>query len=457
VLAVLTPEEMAAVDRDASEPTEVLVRRAAGAVARRALGLLGGGYGRRVVVVAGPGNNGADGRVAAELLGRAGVRVAVVDALDGGLDLPEADLVIDAAFGTGFRGAYEAPDPRGAPVLAVDIPSGVDGTTGLASGAPGVAIETVTFAALKPGLLLGDGPALAGLVTLANIGLEVGRARTHLVEDDDIVAWVPARPTSSHKWRHAVCVVAGSPGMTGAAHLCAAGAMRAGAGYVQLCSPEGAAASGDHPPPLEVVGRPLQGDDWSASVIAGSDRFAAVAIGPGLGTDRATIREVRAVVAGLPRPLVVDGDGLTALGEDAASLLRARSSPTVLTPHDGEFARLSGSPPGEDRIAAARDLAVSCRSTVLLKGPTTVVADPDGSVLLVRAGDERLATAGTGDVLTGLVAAHLALGAPPARAAAAAAQLHGRAAMLGPRLGLVASDLPALVAGARTFLAGRSA
>lgn len=451
MIPVLTPEEMGAVDREAPEPVEVLVRRAAGAVARVAVQLMGGTYGRRVVVVAGPGNNGADGRVAAGLLAARGVRCVVVDALEPPDRLPCADLVVDAAFGTGFRDRYELPSVDGAPILAVDIPSGVHGLTGVASGSPGRALATVTFAALKPGLLLGDGPAYTGVVQVADIGLDVGRATVHLVEDADVAAWVPERSVDAHKWRHAVRVVAGSPGMSGAAHLCVAGALRAGAGYVQLCAPgaEDRTAWSEHAPPLEVVGHPLDAESWSSEVIGGSGRFAAVAIGPGLGRAEATVREVRAAVAAVPRPLVLDGDGLHAVGADAPFLLRDRPAPTVLTPHDGEFEQLTGQPPGPDRLAAARSLAERCRSTVLLKGPTTVVADPDGTALLVRSGDERLATAGTGDVLTGVVAAHLALGAAPLHAAAAAAQLHGRAAQLGPRHGLIASDLPDLLPLAR--------
>jgi ADP-dependent NAD(P)H-hydrate dehydratase / NAD(P)H-hydrate epimerase len=448
MIPVLTPEEMAAVDRAAPEPTEVLVRRAAGEVARAAVLSLGGTYGRRVVVVAGPGNNGADGRVAAELLRRRGVRVTVVDAKDAPEVLPSADLVIDAAFGTGFRGTYEFPDPSGAPVLAVDIPSGVDGLTGRAAGRPARAVRTVTFAAVKPGLLLADGPDHAGEVTVADIGLDVSGARAHLVDDPDVPAWVPSRAGSAHKWRHAVRIVAGSPGMSGAAHLCAAGALRGGAGYVQLSSPGDPSdvQRGDQPPPLEVVGVPLDPRAWASEVIGGSGRFAAVAIGPGLGRSDDTVREVRAAVAAVPRPLVVDGDALWALGTDAPFLLRDRPGPTVLTPHDGEFERLTGRGPGDDRVDSARTLAAACRSTVLLKGPTTVVSDPDGTVLFVRAGDERLATAGTGDVLTGLVVAHLALGADTTRAAASAAHLHGRSAELGRSRGFTASDLPDLVA-----------
>ena len=173
MIPVLTPQEMGAVDAAAPEPVEVLIRRAADAVARAAVEVLGGAAGRRVVIVAGPGNNGGDGRVAGELLARRGAKVEVHGVDDAPDVLGPADLVIDAAFGTGFRGTYDFPDPDGAPVLAVDIPSGVSGSTGRASGTPAPAVRTVTFAALKPGLLLGDGPRLAGQVSVADIGLDV--------------------------------------------------------------------------------------------------------------------------------------------------------------------------------------------------------------------------------------------------------------------------------------------
>ena len=184
MIPVVTPEEMGEIDRAAPEPTEVLVERAGAAVARAASRMLGGTYGRRVVVVAGKGNNGADGRAATARLRARGVGVAVVDAADALDRLPVADLVIDAAYGTGFRGTYAFPDTGGMPVLAVDIPSGVDGLTGRAGGAPARATATVTFAALKPGLLLGDGPDLAGEVELADIGLDVARSDIGFVTDE---------------------------------------------------------------------------------------------------------------------------------------------------------------------------------------------------------------------------------------------------------------------------------
>ncbi|MDP8987967.1 MAG: bifunctional ADP-dependent NAD(P)H-hydrate dehydratase/NAD(P)H-hydrate epimerase, partial [Actinomycetota bacterium] len=237
MIPVVTPEEMAAVDAAAPEPVGILVRRAGGAVARAAVQALGGAYGRRVVVVAGKGNNGADGREAARRLRRAGARVTVLDAGGDHTEVPPCDLVIDAAYGTGFRGDWRPPHPRGAPVLAVDIPSGVDGRTGEASPEVLAAVRTVTFAALKPGLLLGRGPDLAGEVVVADIGLDVGRAKAGLVTDGDVGGWLPSRPRQTHKWRSAVWVVAGSPGMSGAATLAARGALRAGAGYVRLSTP----------------------------------------------------------------------------------------------------------------------------------------------------------------------------------------------------------------------------
>jgi hydroxyethylthiazole kinase-like uncharacterized protein yjeF len=439
VIPVLTPEEMKAVDRAAAEPVEVLVARAGAAVARAAIAMMGGSYGRRVVVVAGKGNNGADGRTAADRLRRRGARVAVVDVADQPDRLPPADLVVDAAFGTGFRGDYRAPDHGGAPVLAVDVPSGVDGLTGEAGAGAVRATGTLTFAALKPGLLLGAGPDHAGRVSVADIGLDVSRSTIGVVESADVASWLPPRPRDSHKWKTAIWMVAGSPGMSGAADLASRAAMRSGAGTVRLGSPGGHVA----PRFPEVVGRPLAETGWDADVAADLDRVKAVVLGPGLGRSDAVRTAVRRLLAVARVPVVVDADALFALGalEDPVRVLRARPGPTVLTPHDGEFTRLTGCPPGPRRISAVRHLAATTGATVLLKGSTTVVADPAGNVLLTMAGDARLATAGSGDVLSGVVGALLAQGLDGPSAAAAGAFVHSAAAGLGWRRGLVAGDL----------------
>ncbi len=443
---VLTPDEMAAVDAAAPEPVDVLIDRAAAAVARSARRMLGGTYGRRVVVLVGKGNNGNDGRVAADRLRAMGMHVEVIAASDAPTALPRVDLVIDAAYGTGFRGTFTPPALAGTPlVLAVDIPSGVSGLTGVALGVPWRADHTVTFAALKPGLLLHPGATLAGEVELADIGLDVSRASVHLVERADVARWIPDRARDAHKWNAAAWVVAGSSSMRGAAHLAARAAQRTGASYVRLSSP---GVVDDPLRPTEAVGLPLPDDGWAEVVLAQLDRVAAVAVGPGLGASEVTAREVRKLVQECPVPLVVDGDGLGALGSLAAGVLNTRqaSVPAVLTPHEGEFARLGGDlapgPEGLDRFGSVRALAAELGAIVLLKGPTTLVGSPDGRMLVVCAGDERLATAGTGDVLTGMIAALLARGVAPFEAAASAAWLHGRAGDLAWRHGLVAGDLP---------------
>jgi NAD(P)H-hydrate epimerase len=423
VIPVLTTEEMQAVDRAAPEPVEELIERAGAAVARAALDMLGGAYGKRVVVVAGKGNNGADGRAAARRLAARGVRVRVVAAGEADV-LPPADLVIDAAYGTGFHGSYVAPDAGGAPVLAVDVPSG------------GVvrADRTVTFAALKPAHLLDPEPC--GVIELVDIGLDVSGARTWLVEDSDVASRLPRRPRDGHKWQTAVFVAAGSPGMMGAPLLVARGAMRAGSGYVRLGVP--GAEAGDLPPGNEAVAVPLPASGWAEPVLREAERCQALVVGPGLGRGDETGREVRRLVAESPVPVVVDADGLHALGEGA------EAPGAVLTPHEGEFKALGGS--GSDRFAAVRELAARRRAVVLLKGPATIVADPDGSVLVAATGRPSLATAGTGDVLSGVIGAFLARGLPRLEAAAFGAHVHGAAAGLGRAEGLVAGDLPELVA-----------
>lgn len=450
MIPIVTPEEMGAVDAAAPEPVEVLIDRAGREVARVALTMLGAPYGRVVTIVAGGGNNGADGRTAGASLARRGVQVHLVDASSCPPVLPPSDLVIDAAFGTGYRAGptrrWVAPDVvptsrRGAPVsvLAVDIPSGVDALTG--AGGSGVlpADRTVTFQALKPGLVFGAGARLAGDVEVVDIGLDVSGADQYLVEAHDAETWWPARAADAHKWQGAVRVVAGSPGMVGAGRLCAEAAARSGAGLVSLSAP-----GADVDARSEIIQHRLDATDVAGAVLADLDRFGALVVGPGLGRDDEVMTAVRSLIAEAAVPLVIDGDGLfaTAWSDDsAATLLRSRGLPTVLTPHDGEYALLTGERPGPDRVAAARALSVELSSTVLLKGPTTVVASPDGSVLVVDHGDERLATAGSGDVLAGMIGAALAAGAPPERAAAAAAWFHADAARRGPRHGLVAGDI----------------
>ena len=441
MLPIVTPSEMRAIDAAASVSEEVLIERAGSAVARSAIRMMGGTYGRTVDVVAGTGNNGADGRVAARLLAARGVKVRVWPVSACPTHLPPGDLVIDAAFGTGFHGTWAPPDVGDTPVLAVDLPSGLDALTGQADGRVLAAARTVTFAALKPGLLFGTGPDLAGELEVVDIGLDVDQATAQLVQRDDVAGWMPGRATTAHKWNAAVRVIAGSRGMPGAAALCAGAAQRTGAGMVQVSVP-----GLDHASqlPVEAVLRALPANGWADDALRSFDRFHAVVLGPGLGRADDTAASTRYVAIRCPLPVVIDGDGLFALAwnaDGAAALLRQREAPTVLTPHDGEYQLLTGVPPGRDRITSARRLAIDTDSVVLLKGPSTVVADPSGEVLVVRAGDERLATAGTGDVLAGVIGALIAMRIDAFEAAAAGAWIHGRAALGAPAAGMVASDL----------------
>ena len=439
MIPVVTPARMAEIDAAAPEPVDVLIERAGAAVAQAAVEMMGGRYGRRVVVLAGPGNNGADGRAAARRLRRRGVRVRVVSAIDAPEMLPPADLYIDAAFGTGLSRPYGPPE-RGrldAPVLAVDIPSGLDGLTGGVLGGPvWTAQRTVTFAALKPGLLLGQGPAACGATTVADIGLAVDddRDACSLFTDSDVEA-LPAGTGATHKWHAAALVVAGSPGMGGAASLACSAALRSGARIVHLNSPAAAGAAW----PVEVV-------RFEPPLTVDADRFQVCAAGPGLGTDQAAAARLADALA-LDLPTVIDADGLRLLHDPAVAPVmdrrRGGSSPVVLTPHDGEFEALMSSRPGPDRIAAARSASARLGAVVLLKGGPTVVADPYGQARIVASGDARLATAGAGDVLTGMITGRLAAFGPERLIdrVAEAAHLHGRAASAVEGARLIASDL----------------
>ncbi len=452
MIPIVTPAEMAAIDTAAPEPVEVLIRQAGFALAKTALQILDGSYGRRVTVIAGKGNNGADGRAAANYLSQKGVRVAIVDAAKPPAILPPAHLTIDAAYGTGLHKPYhpEAPPAllqpallqhptRPAPILAADISSGVHGLTGELIGTPWQATQTLTFGALKPGLLLHPGAQYCGKIALETLGLDTSQATAHLVTEAAVASWLPKRPPDAHKWHTACWIIAGSPNMFGAASLAASAALRGGSGYVRLSIPS---YSGSSYKPSEAVSHPLPASDWWQHINQQDlSRFKVMLVGPGLGTDAATTAAIKDLAAKTPLTLILDGDGLTALGQNAAAVLQERQAPTILTPHDGEYRSLTGTSPGSDRFAAARHLATSTGATVLLKGPCTVVAQPDGTALAVNNGDARLATAGTGDVLAGLICGLASAAVSPMQAAASAGWLHGQAAQALPAAPIVAADL----------------
>mgnify|MGYP006276857675 FL=1 len=444
MFAIARTDALRRSDANASVPVEVLIGRAGHAVAVNALAMLGKVYGKRVLLVAGSGNNGADGRVAAGVLRSRGARVDEIAPADFRAVPDEFDLVIDAAFGTGYResDAWNPPRESHAAVLAVDIPSGVFADTGNVHRALRADV-TVTFAAIKPGLLFGDGAALAGDIVVADIGLDIPAEDqiAQWVELEDVLHLLRFRESDAHKWNHGVKVIAGSRGMTGAARLTAAAALHAGAGIVHAFVPGAAVLPTD---PVEVVWHALPDEEWGVVISDDDLRFKSTVVGPGLGRADATARSAAKFAIDSPMPTVIDGDGLYAVATAGVESLKAAKAPRILTPHEGEYAMLMGSKPEPDHISAATGLAKRSGQVALLKGPLTVVADGDRAWVM-ECGDQRLATAGSGDVLAGVIAAMLALGHDPATAAVCGALIHGEAAMRLHNVGMTAGELPVAV------------
>lgn len=481
---LLTPEEMAEADRRAiasGTRSSVLMERAGEAVAAAAGRMVAAGS--KVAVLAGPGNNGGDGFVAARLLQAAGYRVSVFLSVErsalkgdarlmarqwtGTVEHPRrdfghgADLIIDALFGAGLDrpvegAAAEAVDganESGTPILAVDLPSGVDGRSGAILGRAIMARETVTFFRRKPGHLLLPGRQLAGFVTLADIGIDPSCLRAikprtfhnipRLWSDN-----FPRPRLDGHKYdRGHTLAVSGPLTGTGAARLAARAALRIGSGLVTLASPADAiVVNASHL--TAIMLHRLYEAEGLAEILA-DRRKNAVVLGPALGVGEATVALVGAALAS-EAAVVVDADGLTSFAEDPEALfgqIRSRSSPVVLTPHDGEFARLfpelAEIPSKLDRARQAAELS---GAVIVLKGPDSAVAAPDGTAAIADNAPPYLATAGAGDVLAGMIGGLLAQSMPVFDAAAAAVWMHGAAAaQVGP--GLISEDIPEALPG----------
>jgi ADP-dependent NAD(P)H-hydrate dehydratase / NAD(P)H-hydrate epimerase len=446
----------------ATLPDGTLMQRAAAGLARRCAMLLddtGGGYGARVLLLVGSGDNGGDtlyagaslaargARVSALLLSPERVHLAGLAALRraGGYTVPDlpdrADLVLDGIVGIGASGGLRPPaaaivarlgDLRNrigerTPVVAVDVPSGVAVDTGDVPGAAVTADVTVTFGCLKPAHVVGPAAPRAGLVDLIDIGLRPmlrAAPAVRVPDSADIASWWPRPGPASDKYSRGVLGVAtGSAEYPGAAMLSVSGALAGPTGMVRYAGSAAPDVVRAHP---SVVAVPR---------VSEAGRVQAWVCGSGLGTDDAARTELRSVLA-TSLPVVLDADALTLLvdGKHAADL--RRDAPLVITPHDGEFARLAGEAPGADRVGAACKLAAWINGVVLLKGDRTIVATPAGEAWANPTGTPALATAGSGDVLAGLLGSLLAGGLAPERAAIAAAYVHGlagrRAAKDGP-------------------------
>ncbi len=463
-------------------PGETLMERAGSALARICAEAVPEG---RLVVVCGRGNNGGDGQVAARVLRQQRRDVTVIevsepdgDALPGAL--VGAAGVIDALLGTGFAGAPRDPvlgairainaaratDP-GLRVIACDVPSGVDASTGEITADAVRADVTVTFHAAKPGLWIAPGKRHSGALRVVDIGIPAADqpvAPAVGLITPEVGATVPRRSAASTKFSSgSVLVVGGSRGLTGAPTLAALAAARAGAGYVTVAAPASVAPilAGKL---LEVMTVELP-DDPETGPRRGSSRLAverasraqALVLGPGIGRLPAAQKFARDVATHAGLPLVLDADGLTAHAEEGAlDSLAARGAPTVLTPHAGELGRLLGVASDEierHRLTHARAAAERARAIVVLKGDDTIVADPDGRVAVSPGGAPALATAGTGDVLAGVLGAFLAKGVEPFTAACAAVHTHLTAGHLAAQAvgaeGVIASDVIAALPRAR--------
>jgi hydroxyethylthiazole kinase-like uncharacterized protein yjeF len=424
-----TADEMRAAEQ--GHDVDALMERAGRAVADTVLRRYP--HARRVAGVCGKGANGGDGKIALRILREAGLETS--EELGNG-----ADVVLDALFGTGFQGEprpeaaaqIEQINAAGAPVVAVDLPSGVDASTGEIAGAAVRASLTVTMHGTKVGLVVAPGRFHAGEVEVADIGLEHAETEHRLVTAE-ILSLVPRRREGDTKYTAgAVLVVGGAPGMTGAVCLAATAAFRADAGYVAVAVPQPSLPVIETLV-LEAVKAPLERVDELA------ERASALAIGPGLGRGDEERGLVRRLLAELELPAVVDADALFELepGDWPA--------PRVLTPHAGELGRLLDEESkwvDAHRLEAVRRAVDRYRCVVLLKGPDTLVAAPGEAMLVRTNGTPALATAGTGDVLTGVIGSFLAKGMDARLAAAAGAVAQGRAAELSPQqVGMVASDV----------------
>jgi ADP-dependent NAD(P)H-hydrate dehydratase / NAD(P)H-hydrate epimerase len=493
MIEILSTAEMAEADRltiAGGTAGLVLMENAGKAVAQAVAGRQSAGG--RVVVLAGPGNNGGDGFVAARLLAERGYPVTVLllgaldklkgdaaaaaKAWDRGVagakpgELAGADIVIDALFGAGLdrpvggvaQAMIEAVNAQALPVVAVDLPSGINGTTGAVMGAAIKAQQTVTFFRKKPGHLLMPGRAYCGKVSVAPIGITVLERIRPLTFENIPELWrakfsVPRAQGHKYDRGHAV-VVSGPSWSTGAARLAARGALRAGAGLVTVASPRealtvNAAAN------LAIMVRPVDGAAELAHFLA-DPRLNAVAIGPGLGVNDATCELVLAALSG-ERTVVIDADAITSFAKSPqrlATAVKARGKrATILTPHEGEFSgyfhALGADTKVGSKLERARRAAELIGAVVLLKGPDTVVTAPDGRASIAENAPAFLATAGAGDVLTGITAGLLAQGMPAFDAASAAVWLHGEAACAFG-LGLIAEDLPEQMPGVYRTLFG---
>ncbi len=504
-MKVVTAAEMVRIEREAINaygiPSLLLMENAALAVLDAAKEILGELKGKKVVILAGKGNNGGDGLALGRHLVNRGVEIKVFlcgrsdemksDCLTNfqllrglgatvfqvtgetelrafKLALLTCDLAVDALYGTGFRGALppvqesyvRALNESAKPVLAIDIPSGLEADTGRVYREAVLADVTVTFGLPKLGHFLGMGPECVGEIKVDKISipesiLDDQNVNTHVLTAEQVAEYIPPRIASGHKGTHGKCLlVGGSPGMTGALVLAARAALRSGAGLAQMATGASLAPFVDSMLPeattlgLNEIKAGVLDPRALEQVQEGISKAKAVSFGPGMGQGVEVAEYLAGVIERCPKPLVIDADGLNALALDLKMLARAQG-PIILTPHPGEMARLTGLKLEEvlnNRLDLALEKAVEWKVILVLKGPSTIVVAPDGRAFLNPTGNPVLGSGGTGDVLTGCITGLLAQGVPPLEAACLGVYAHG-----------LAGDILAKEMGQRGALAGEVA
>lgn len=422
------------------------IERAGYATFQVALRMLGGGYGRRAVILYGSGNNGRDALVVAKLLRKSGVLVKEVSYQSAEFSNPkifyDADLILDGCFGMGINRPFVPPANWERPkVLAIDLPSGLDGDSGQERGSAIHANVTVNLSGVKLGCLIGRGPDLCGDLYVASLGLDgvdLPAVSEYLIDDFDLLSLARTRKRDDNKWSHSVLVVAGSPGMDGAAHLVCTSAYLSGAGIVHLYT-DSESESGDYGVETVVHRRELNHLDLEGKTTffrSLSKRFKSMIVGPGLGSGRATQDTIAAALAS-DILLVIDAEGISSIpsAEWLKERISLRSRNVVLTPHSGELTKLLERSSGSlledynslDVSTFARRFAIQTGATLLVKGGPTVVSGPDGMCYITSAPSSSLAIAGSGDVLSGVIGALVSYDGDFSKQVALAAHLHGLA------------------------------
>lgn len=481
-MKVATAEQMRYLDNvtihERGVPSTLLMERAAGGILSACLEALGEPVNKQAVVFCGPGNNGGDGVAVARLLHCRGVEVRAFlvgkwekmtgdcremerrllecgclledfdpeDPVQRDLTLG-ADLLVDAIFGIGLnsdiRGsavtAIHWMNESKAPTVAADIPSGVETDTGRVLGCAVKAAKTVTFTLPKLGHLVGDGALHAGTLIVHSIGipgdLVKGLNLSATAIDRELVKeWIPARPAGGHKGTFGKCyLLCGSTGYTGAPILASRAAVRSGTGLVFLGVPESiytiAAVKSDEamPSPLPAGEEGALSEEAVVPILEKMSGCDAALLGPGLGRSKGVTLTVERVLDTVQYPIVLDADGINAIAGHMDVLYKRRDAPTIVTPHDGEFARMGGDLSDGDRVSAARRFSMTFGCLLVLKGHRTIISLPDGEVFVNTNGNSGMAKGGSGDVLSGILVSLLAQGMHPVKAAVCAVWIHGRA------------------------------